>query len=181
MWVFKAVTSIRDSCISLAILSRLASIPRTHRSVKDTILSLSNRIDLGTKNQVDRYSRQRSLPHCYPSLDKQPWLWLRIEWGIMLLPGSFSGKVSSPRPDRGPEPRKRISLAILMMLHAITFNAPCTSAIESLLANASNLLGAVLNGSPIKKKNRTTFSAKPFLVFNPVPTAVPPAAKKYKR
>ncbi len=28
-------------------------------------------------------------------------------------PGSFSGSDSSPRPERGPEPRKRMSLAIL--------------------------------------------------------------------
>ena len=33
--------------------------------------------------------------------------------GIMELPGSFSGKESSPRPHLGPEPRNRMSLAIL--------------------------------------------------------------------
>lgn len=27
-------------------------------------------------------------------------------------PGSFSGRLSSPSPQRGPDPRKRISLAI---------------------------------------------------------------------
>ena len=47
--------------------------------------------------------------------------------GIMELPGSFSGKFSSPRPQRGPDPRYRISFAILLSEQAITFNAPCAS------------------------------------------------------
>jgi hypothetical protein len=33
--------------------------------------------------------------------------------GMIDEPGSFSGRISSPRPERGPEPRKRMSLAIL--------------------------------------------------------------------
>jgi hypothetical protein len=44
--------------------------------------------------------------------------------GIMLLPGSFSGKLSSPNPQRGPEARKRMSFAIFIIEHAIAFNAP---------------------------------------------------------
>ena len=39
--------------------------------------------------------------------------------GMMLLPGSFSGSCSSPRPQRGPEPRKRTSLATFMSDTAI--------------------------------------------------------------
>ena len=34
--------------------------------------------------------------------------------GMMLLPGSFSGSLSSPSPHLGPEPRNRMSLAICM-------------------------------------------------------------------
>ena len=63
--------------------------------------------------------------------------------GMMLLPGSFSGRDNSPRPHRGPEPRKRISLAIFIRLQAITFRAPCNSTIASWAANASNLFGAL--------------------------------------
>lgn len=66
----------------------------------------------------------------------------------MLLPGSFSGKISSPRPLLGPEPKNLISFAIFIKLHAITFSDPETSTIESCAANASNLLGAVMKGRP---------------------------------
>jgi hypothetical protein len=34
--------------------------------------------------------------------------------GMILLPGSFSGNDNSPNPQRGPLPRKRMSLAIFM-------------------------------------------------------------------
>ena len=47
--------------------------------------------------------------------------------GIMELPGSFSGKLSSPNPHLGPEPRSLISLAIFMREHATVFKAPLTS------------------------------------------------------
>jgi hypothetical protein len=65
--------------------------------------------------------------------------------GMILLPGSFSGKDNSPRPHLGPEPRNRISLAIFIKLQAMTFRAPCNSIIASWAANASNLLGALEN------------------------------------
>jgi hypothetical protein len=39
--------------------------------------------------------------------------------GMMLLPGSFSGSCSSPRPQRGPLPRKRMSLATFIRDTAI--------------------------------------------------------------
>ena len=35
--------------------------------------------------------------------------------GIILLPGSFSGKLNSPNPDRGPDPKNLISLAIFII------------------------------------------------------------------
>src|ERR1700758_5016727 len=44
--------------------------------------------------------------------------------GMMDEPGSFSGSVSSPRPQRGPEASQRMSLAILMSEAARVFNAP---------------------------------------------------------
>jgi hypothetical protein len=40
------------------------------------------------------------------------WVGLTLP-GMIEEPGSFSGSDSSPRPARGPEPRKRMSLAIL--------------------------------------------------------------------
>merc|ERR1712008_46303 len=97
--------------------------------------------------------------------------------GIIELPGSFSGRDNSPRPHRGPEAKNLRSLAIFIMEQDMTLRAPETSTIASWAAKASNLLGAVTNGNPVISDTlAATFSAKPILVFNPVPTAVPPAA-----
>lgn len=49
--------------------------------------------------------------------------------GMMEEPGSFSGSDSSPSPQRGPEPRKRRSLAIFMREHAMVFSAPLASTV----------------------------------------------------
>jgi glycine betaine/proline transport system substrate-binding protein len=70
--------------------------------------------------------------------------------GMMDEPGSFSGMVISPSPLRGPLASQRTSLAIFIRLAARVLSAPwaCTSA--SQLARASNLLGAVTKGSPVR-------------------------------
>jgi hypothetical protein len=47
--------------------------------------------------------------------------------GIMLLPGSFSGRISSPSPHRGPLPNKRMSFAIFIRDAEIVFTAPLLS------------------------------------------------------
>ena len=39
-------------------------------------------------------------------------------------PGSFSGKFNSPKPDRGPEAKKRISLIIFKIETAKVFKEP---------------------------------------------------------
>ncbi len=44
--------------------------------------------------------------------------------GMMEEPGSFSGIVSSPKPQRGPEASQRMSLAIFISAAAIVFKAP---------------------------------------------------------
>ena len=66
--------------------------------------------------------------------------------GMIDEPGSFSGSRSSPRPQRGPEPRNRTSLAIFISETATTFRAPEASTTASCAASASNLFGAVTNG-----------------------------------
>src|SRR5690606_41887590 len=52
------------------------------------------------------------------------WVGLTLP-GMIDEPGSFSGRESSPRPARGPEPRKRMSLAILKSAAAAELIAPC--------------------------------------------------------
>src|SRR5216684_652230 len=97
--------------------------------------------------------------------------------GMIDEPGSFSGSISSPRPERGPEPNKRISFAILNRPVAIELMAPCANTYASLEASASNLLGALVNGSLVIL---ATCFANVFANFGfelrPVPTAVPPCA-----
>ena len=44
--------------------------------------------------------------------------------GMIELPGSFSGKESSPRPLLGPDPRNLISLAIFIREAAQVLKAP---------------------------------------------------------
>jgi hypothetical protein len=44
--------------------------------------------------------------------------------GMIELPGSFSGIVSSPMPERGPLASQRMSLAIFVRLHARTLSPP---------------------------------------------------------
>ena len=44
--------------------------------------------------------------------------------GMIEEPGSFSGSESSPRPQRGPEPRNLMSLAIFIRVTARVLRAP---------------------------------------------------------
>ncbi len=69
--------------------------------------------------------------------------------GMIELPGSFSGILISPRPDRGPLASQRTSLAIFISAPASPRSAPCRCTSASLAARASNLLGAVTNGRPV--------------------------------
>ena len=69
--------------------------------------------------------------------------------GIIELPGSFSGRDSSPSPHLGPEARNLRSLAIFITEQAIVFRAPDTSTKASCAAKASNLFGAVMKGRPV--------------------------------
>lgn len=82
--------------------------------------------------------------------------------GIIELPGSFSGKESSPNPDLGPLPKNLISFAILCNEQAKVFKLPENSTNASLPPNASNLLGAVENFKPVSADTYSaTFSAYP--------------------
>src|SRR5438445_13527482 len=99
---------------------------------------------------------------------------------MMDEPGSFSGKINSPKPQRGPDPNQRTSLANFIKAQANVFNAPLEKTNASCAANAANLFGAVIKGNPV---NRAIFSAdfSPNLgcALIPVPTALPTSANSY--
>ncbi len=97
-------------------------------------------------------------------------------------PGSLAGSDSSPRPLRGPEPSRRMSLAIFIRLTARTLSAPEISTIASCAARASNLLGAVTKAWPVSAATSAAkATSKPTLALIPVPTAVPPCASSSTR
>src|SRR3546814_5321945 len=61
------------------------------------------------------------------------WVGLTLP-GMIDEPGSFSGRASSPRPERGPEPSRRISLPIFISEQAITLRSEeHTSELQSLM------------------------------------------------
>ena len=51
--------------------------------------------------------------------------------GMMEEPGSLAGKINSPKPQRGPDPNQRKSLAIFMFVQAKVFKVPLAMVIAS--------------------------------------------------
>ena len=99
--------------------------------------------------------------------------------GIIEEPGSLEGNINSPYPALGPEPRNLISFAIFIKLTAVVFKVPEKLTISSCAARAANLFFVGLNGSfVIFLISLIIFLSKFFLLFIPVPTAVPPCASE---
>jgi len=97
--------------------------------------------------------------------------------GMMDEPGSLAGRMISPMPERGPEPSRRMSLAIFIRLTASVLSAPELSTIASCAARASNLFSAVTKDSfVISATCFANSTSKPTFELIPVPTAVPPWA-----
>lgn len=100
---------------------------------------------------------------------------------MMLLPGSFAGKLSSPKPARGPLPSIRTSFEIFNRLSAIVFNNPESAVCASCAARDSNLLGAETKGNPVSTDISSAMrSAYSGCELRPVPTAVPPMANSVR-
>ena len=109
------------------------------------------------------------------------WVGLTLP-GMIEEPGSLAGSSSSPMPQRGPEPSRRMSLAIFISEQATVLRAPEASTMASWAARASNLLSAVWKFRPvILQTSSAKRSAKPAAAFRPVPTAVPPWASWVSR
>ena len=56
------------------------------------------------------------------------------------------GRISSPYPALGPDPKNLISFAIFIKQTAVVFNVPEKLTISSCAAKAANLFDAGLNG-----------------------------------
>ena len=81
--------------------------------------------------------------------------------GMIDEPGSFSGSIISPKPQRGPDASQRMSLAIFIRLVAKVLSAPLAKTIGSCPASAWNLFGAVTKGKPVISAIwAATFTAK---------------------
>ena len=99
--------------------------------------------------------------------------------GIIEEPGSLAGKMISPYPALGPDPKNLISFAIFIKLTAVVFKVPEKFTISSWAAKAANLFLVGLKGSlVIFFISLIIFLSKPFLLLIPVPTAVPPWANE---
>lgn len=69
--------------------------------------------------------------------------------GMIEEPGSFSGSISSPNPQRGPEASQRMSLAIFIRAQAKARNEAWDTTMASQELCAANLFGAVMKGNPV--------------------------------
>ena len=109
------------------------------------------------------------------------WVGLTLP-GMIELPGSFSGMMSSPMPLRGPEAYQRTSLAIFMRASARTRRAPETWTRASWAPRAAKRLSAWVNSMPVSSEIFLAHRApKSGWALRPVPTAVPPMASSRAR
>jgi hypothetical protein len=98
--------------------------------------------------------------------------------GMIDEPGSFSGIVISPMPERGPEASQRTSLAIFISAPASVRSEALTVTMASCAARAANLFSADTNGRPVSSAIfRAARSPNCGCALRPVPTAVPPMAR----
>ena len=89
-----------------------------------------------------------------------------------------SGKINSFSPPLGPDPIHLISLAIFIKLVDNNFNALLVFRTALWFDMTAYLLGAVRKGNFVSDATcEATIFPNFGLVFTPVPTAVPPAAK----
>ena len=97
--------------------------------------------------------------------------------GMIEEPGCTAGSFSSPSPQRGPEPRKRTSLAIFVSAPLAAPIAPAKKTHASRPASCSQRLRARRSGRPVCAGEVLDRAGGELRVRPmPVPTAVPPRA-----
>ena len=134
-----------DRPTSSVIRPASGSMPATQCSVKLAMPSASSRIDCSRLSiKIGLKTLSSSVPDApatvmavsLPNTRAQTMVSASHCVGLTLpgmieLPGSFSGNRSSPRPERGPEPSQRMSLAIFISAAASVLSAPDASTIAS--------------------------------------------------
>ncbi len=140
-----AVTSISDSFINWVMRSMFGSVPSSIRAVKLSIPTASRLIERTTLAPISGLKTLSSRWPWSPPIVTATWLphdlgrdhrqHLGLGWIYLArhdrTAGSFSGSFSSPNPQRGPDPSRRMSLAILLSATAITLRTPDSSTIVS--------------------------------------------------
>mmetsp|Transcript_11124 Transcript_11124/g.23867 ORF Transcript_11124/g.23867 Transcript_11124/m.23867 type:complete len:330 (-) Transcript_11124:314-1303(-) len=186
-----AVTSMRELSTCLAMAGRLGLIPAAQLASNDrhaspmsralwrTLAAMRGLKTLSSKWPIEPPTVTAvSLPITWAAtmVRASGWVGLTLP-GMMEEPGSLSGMMISPIPQRGPLLSMRTSLAIFMRETATRLKAPLSSTMASCAASASNLLGAVTKGRPVMAAMRAaTATSYPLGALRPVPTAVPPRA-----
>ncbi len=109
------------------MLASSASMPSTQRATKLLMPSASRMVDSSSAKPTTGFSTLSSRWPCeaakvivellpktrvHTMVSDSTWVGLTLP-GMIDEPGSFSGSLSSPKPARGPEPSRRMSLAIL--------------------------------------------------------------------
>src|SRR3954454_1529184 len=191
----RAVTSMSERSSSSRMRSPSASMPRTQCSSKERQPSASSRpLCKAALMMSGLYTFSSRCPEAPPMFTATS---LAITCrqsmvsasacvgftlpGMMELPGSFSGMRSSASPERGPEASRRTSLPILNSAAAKVFIAPCAKTSASCPASAANLFGASRNCRRVSSLTSWhTRAANCGCVLRPVPTAVPPIARRHR-
>ena len=109
------------------------------------------------------------------------WVGLTLP-GMIELPGSFSGMRSSPRPERGPEASRRMSLAIFEQRRGERLQRAVREHAAPRARRAPRTCSAPARTAG--RSRRASIRADPRArsrgcVLSPVPTAVPPIASSY--
>src|SRR5579884_2666606 len=190
MYGLSAVAADSVSSAYRSHCSRFASIPATHFSSRRRHAAASSPIDCSTFRASSGTNTLSSKWPCMPPTATAASFPITCAAtcvttsGItgLTLPGMIdepfcsSGRKISASPARGPEPRKRRSLAILVRLTASVLSAPDVSTSPSRAACDSNASAGGEIVSPVASASLSrTRSANSGCVFRPVPTAVPPS------
>ncbi len=151
MYGFSAVAIASELSPWCSACSRFASRPSTHFSASIVVAAVRSSIDSSTLRAIiGMYTFSSNAPDMPPIVTAVS---LPITWaatwvqtsgitgltlpGMIELPFCSSGRNSSARPARGPEPIQRRSFAIFVSETATTLSAPDVSTSASRLACAS--------------------------------------------